>query len=98
MKKPRFINCFISRSMLMLLLLFQSFIVLYAQNATVTGRVVSGDSDSALAGASIKVKGTKTGTVTKEDGSFSIAAPGNGVLQISAVGYVNQEIAINGMT
>lgn len=61
---------------------------------TVVG-TVSGDDGEALAGATVKVKGTNTGTATKVDGKYSIAVSGEGaVLVFSYTGYDSQEIAL----
>jgi TonB-linked SusC/RagA family outer membrane protein len=78
----------------LLLLIFLSFlsVSLFAQK-TVTGRVVSGD--TAIAGASVQVKGTTTGTQTDANGRFSVNAPANGTLVISYIGYASQEVKIN---
>lgn len=59
----------------------------------VTGQV-TGEGDRPLAGVSIRIKGTSTGVVTAEDGSFSIEAPENSILEISYVGYITQEIKV----
>lgn len=42
---------------------------------TVTGKVVSQEDGEPVIGASIKIEGTKTGTVTDVDGNFSLVAP-----------------------
>ena len=63
---------------------------------TITGSVTDSKDSSGIPGVTIAVKGTKVGTQTAPDGSFSIAAPANSkTLLISAVGYVNQEVPIN---
>lgn len=46
-----------------------------------------------IPGASVVLKGTKSGTVTDIDGNFSISVSGNGVLVVSYIGYETQEIA-----
>ena len=52
-----------------------------------------------LAGASVQVKGTTTGTTTNNEGNFSLTAPdANVTLVISSVGYDEQEIALAGRT
>ena len=61
------------------------------------GKVVDG-SGSPVPQASILIKGKKTAVVAAEDGSFSIAAPAQGVLRISAIGYEPKEVAFNGGT
>lgn len=65
-----------------------------AQNRTVTGRVTDA-TGAPLAGASVQVKNTTTGTVTGADGSFSLSLPANArTLVISAVGQTAQEVSI----
>src|SRR5438128_900612 len=68
----------------------------FAQQRTVTGRVASGD--TAVAGATVSVKGTSTGTQTDASGRFTINAPSNGTLVISSIGYATQEVRINNRT
>lgn len=68
----------------------------FAQQRTITGRVASGD--TAVAGATVSVKGTTTGTQTDASGRFSINAPANGTLVISSIGYATQEVKINNRT
>src|SRR5215831_2232889 len=58
----------------------------------VKGRVVNSNNEPA-ARVSVLEKGTTNGTITKEDGSFSLTvAAGNSVLVVSSVGFVSQEI------
>ncbi|PWT74482.1 MAG: hypothetical protein C5B59_11120, partial [Bacteroidetes bacterium] len=68
--------------------------VLFAQNKTITGKVVTNESDSSLEGVTVKVKGSATSTMTGKDGSFSISAPANATLVISSVGFLSQEVAV----
>src|SRR5688572_1798125 len=66
---------------------------LFAQKV-VSGKVTD-DKGTPVPNASVQVKGTTSGTVTKEDGSFTITLPANArVLIISAVNLLPQEIAI----
>ncbi|HEY4965875.1 MAG TPA: SusC/RagA family TonB-linked outer membrane protein, partial [Puia sp.] len=58
-----------------------------------TGRVTT-DSGTAVSGVSVRVKGSKIGTVTTDDGSFTInAAPGS-TLEFSAIGYTSFEAKV----
>ena len=41
----------------------------------VTGTVVSGEDGEPIVGASVKVSGTKTGTITDVDGKFTLNVP-----------------------
>lgn len=62
---------------------------------TVTGTVL-GDSDGApLIGATVRIKGTSTGTVTDVDGNFSIDIEGNdAILLITYTGYKDLEVEV----
>ena len=67
-----------------------------AQN-NVTGTVVD-ETGEPIIGASVMVKGTKTGTVTDVDGKFSLNNVQGKTLVISYIGYDNSEVrAQNGM-
>jgi hypothetical protein len=79
--------------------LFLSFMLMltgltsWAQR-TVTGRVTDANG-APIPNASVVIQNTRTGTVTKEDGSFSISVPANGrTLIISAVGMASQDLVI----
>nr|WP_229214168.1 TonB-dependent receptor [Dyadobacter flavalbus] len=64
----------------------------YAQNV-IKGKVQD-DTGVALPGVSVVVKGTTAGTVTDNDGLYSIAAEKNGTLVFSFIGYLTKEISI----
>ncbi|MBN8837513.1 MAG: TonB-dependent receptor [Sphingobacteriia bacterium] len=73
-------------------LLFLSVQVM-AQDKVITGRVTDTKDGSPLSGASVLVKGTKIGTVTAADGSFSLKIPANTTkLVIMSLGYAQKEI------
>ena len=78
------------------LLLF-SGTTLYAQNATIRGKVTN-DAGDPVVGASVQVKGTTTGTTTDNGGNFSIAAARGSILVISSVNYKEQELAVGANT
>ena len=87
-------NLNLLKKLLALCIMLSSSVVL-AQ--TVTG-TVSG-SDGPLPGASVVVKGTSNGTETDFDGNYTINnVPSEGVLVFSFVGYVTQEIPVNGQS
>lgn len=66
---------------------------LFAQKI-ISGKVTD-DKGVPVANASVVVKGTRIGTVTKSDGTFSIDVPANGkALVISSVDMLPQEMAI----
>jgi TonB-linked SusC/RagA family outer membrane protein len=66
-----------------------------AQNITVTG-VVTDSKDEPVPAATVMVKGTKTGTATANNGTYSIVVPANGTLVFTCIGYADQEIPVNG--
>lgn len=61
-----------------------------------TGKVVD-ESNQPLPGASLVVKGTKTGASTDFDGNFTLETSlSSGILQVSFVGYETTSVAFNG--
>ena len=48
---------------------------LLAQTRTVTGRVVEVGTNAPIASAQVQIKGTTTGTLARDDGTFTIIAP-----------------------
>jgi len=67
---------------------------LFAQNRTITGKVIAAEDGSALPGVSILLKGSSTGTTTDFDGNYSISVPNSGTLVFSYIGFLNKEVAI----
>ncbi|EMR03806.1 Enterobactin outer-membrane receptor [Cesiribacter andamanensis AMV16] len=66
---------------------------------TVSGTVRDQAGGDPLPGAAVRLKGTTQGVVTDLDGNFSIEVPGSqGVLVISFLGYVNEEVSVNATT
>ena len=70
---------------------------LMAQNKTVTGTVTGADG-APIAGATVVVEGTSIGTTTDIAGHYSIAAPSDGKLNVSFIGYEDQTVAIANKT
>lgn len=58
----------------------------------VSGTITSSEDGSPVIGASIKVAGTQTGTITDVDGNFSLAAPANAKLEISYIGMISKTV------
>src|SRR5690606_20868178 len=66
---------------------------------TVTGTVTSSSDGLGLPGTNVLVKGTFTGTVTDIDGRYSLSVPNpTDTLVFSSIGYITQEIPVNGRT
>jgi TonB-linked SusC/RagA family outer membrane protein len=66
----------------------------WAQDRTITGKVMDIEDRFGLPGVSILVKGTSSGTTTDFDGNYSIVVGDGAVLVYSMVGYVEQEITV----
>lgn len=64
------------------------------QDIKITGRI-TGDKGEPLSGVSIAVKGTSKGTISDNNGNYSLTVSPNAVLVISFIGYVSQEIPVN---
>ena len=58
----------------------------------VSGKVTSSEDGQPIVGASIKVVGTNTGTVTDIDGNFSLNAPADAKLEISYIGMISKTV------
>src|SRR5690242_5403211 len=65
---------------------------------TVTGKVTDAQGNPVVA-AGVQVKGTKVGTTTGNDGSFSLSVPSSATtLLISSVSFKTQEVSIAGVS
>ena len=67
----------------------------YAQNRSLSGRVIDRSSGQGLPGATVLVKGTTVGASTNADGSFSLSVPTTAtVLTFSSIGYTSVDKTI----
>ena len=83
--------------MLLYLLLFSALASQsVAQSRQVSGKVTD-EKGNPIPGASIKVRGVRTGTSADANGVFKITVPANGILQISGVGFEMQEVAVGNL-
>lgn len=73
---------------------------LFSQNAArqITGTVISSENNQPLAGVSVTVKGTKTGTTTDASGNYKITAVGSATLVFSYTGFGSAEEAVKDKT
>lgn len=67
-----------------------------AQTMTVTGVVMAQDEADPVIGANVMVKGTSVGTITDFDGQFAVQAKVGDILQVSFMGYKNQDVKVTG--
>src|SRR5690242_1354317 len=85
--------------------LFMSLVLLiicgtsaFAQK-TITGTITDSTTGRPLQSVSVLVRGTKVGTQTAADGTFTLTAPANATtLVITSVGYSNKEVVIGSGT
>lgn len=70
---------------------------LSAQDVSVSGQVIDGETEQSLPGVNIMVKGTSSGTTTDAEGNFSLPVPSlQDTLIFSYIGYREEEVPING--
>lgn len=85
-------------SMLLLLITLTCLpVFLFAQKVVVKGKVFDHITNESLPGVSVVVKEIPgTGTVTDIKGEFSISVPDGSTLQFSFIGYVKEDVKVNG--
>jgi TonB-linked outer membrane protein, SusC/RagA family len=67
-----------------------------AQTRTITGTVTD-EKGNPVSGATVQVKGSKKGTSTSADGTFSMEVPSNAkAIEITSVGMTSQELPLGG--
>jgi TonB-linked SusC/RagA family outer membrane protein len=83
------------RGFLLVFILVLSVFNVMAQTRTLTGTISSSEDGLPIPGVSVSVKGTTIGTVTDNNGVFSINVPQSSkALVFSSVGMVTQEVAV----
>lgn len=87
------------KNVLFLITLMAVSLTTWAQTRKLSGTVLS-ETGGALSGASISIKGGTGGTVTDNDGKFSLNIPATGkvVITINSIGFAAQEIAVGDKT
>ncbi|MBC7923422.1 MAG: SusC/RagA family TonB-linked outer membrane protein [Ferruginibacter sp.] len=64
---------------------------------TISGKVTSQEGE-ALAGVSVVIKGTSTGTATDANGAYTVNADAGATLVFSFIGYTTQEVPVGNRT
>ncbi|HLZ17452.1 MAG TPA: carboxypeptidase-like regulatory domain-containing protein [Cyclobacteriaceae bacterium] len=72
--------------------------VAFAQQLMITGKVTSGEDRNAMPGVNVLVKGTSSGTVTDQEGNYSVTASADAVLVFSFIGFTTYEVAVGNRT
>ena len=87
------------RKFVMILSFLATILTAFAQDRlTVTGRVTDSGTGEPVPFAALQIKGTQEGTNSDMDGLYSISVPADGVLIFSSIGYLMQEMPVNGRT
>ena len=82
-------------TLLVILLLTGLFQVAFAQNRSISGRVLDRSTNQGLPGVTVLVKGTTIGTATNNDGGFVLSVPESATtLTFSFIGYTAIDQAI----
>lgn len=91
------LNTVLSNTSLRYRIINDNLVVLSAGNKEIASIAVRGritdENGQPLQGVSVRLKGSSSGISTDADGSFSMEAPENSVLEISFIGYVSQEVS-----
>ncbi|UFH53520.1 SusC/RagA family TonB-linked outer membrane protein [Spirosoma sp. KNUC1025] len=91
------------KKLLQLLVILHLFVLgawtdVMAQTSTVSGRVIGSDG-APLPGVSVVLKNTQRGTTTNTEGRYTLPnVPADGVLTVSYIGYVTQELTVGNRT
>lgn len=68
----------------------------FVDAAKLVSGTITDETDKPLPGVTIQIKGTITGTISDENGKFSLDVEGGGTLVFSFIGYVTLEVLMNG--
>ena len=97
MRKFRFMTVVITMLTALLCLFSQETTAQNTNKIKVSG-VVLDTSGEPLPGVGVLIKGTKTGSFTDVDGKFTISVAPDAVLEVSSMGYVTENVKVNGKT
>jgi TonB-linked SusC/RagA family outer membrane protein len=96
MEKLKLNQCW--KTLLLLIGISLFSLQLFAQNPTITGKVVD-ESGLPLTGATVKLKGAQGATTTDVNGKFSLSLPADiTAINVSYIGYFPQDIAVKQTT
>ncbi|MES2795957.1 MAG: carboxypeptidase-like regulatory domain-containing protein, partial [Bacteroidota bacterium] len=68
--------------------------VLFGQEKSVTGKVISSEDGTPLPGVSVAIKGTTKGSTTNGEGVYNVTVSPNATLVFSFLGFDKQEIKV----
>ena len=70
----------------------------YAQNRTISGRVVDASGEPVIGAAVTVVGNTRIGAATDMDGAFSLSVPAGSTISVESIGYKAQTFAVGNQT
>ena len=86
------------KKQILLILLFGWIVSANAQNKSISGRVTASDNEP-IPGVSVVAKGTKVGTITNDDGTFTLVVPSeSSTVVFSFIGYKTIETPLGSET
>lgn len=68
------------------------FVGMVMAQMKVSGKVTSSDDGEPVVGASVKVLGTNTGTITNAEGAFTLQVEQGAMLEFSYIGMLSQKL------
>lgn len=71
---------------------------LFAQKISIHGKISNKETGEPLAGVTVAIRSTQTGVTTNNNGLYQIHAEASDVLHISMVGFISQEVVVDGRT
>ena len=81
---------------IVLTLLFMVPLGVMAQNVNVFGKVTDAKNGEEVIGATVKVKGASSGSITDMEGNYKLSVRPGATLEISYVGYKTKEVKVSG--
>ena len=69
-------------------------ISMYAQNRTISGRVVDASGEPVIGAAVMVVGNTRIGAATDMNGAFSLSVPAGSTISVESIGYKTQTFAV----
>src|SRR5688572_18200984 len=82
----------------LMFLFFLMLVVYHVQAQDLVKGKVADETGAGMPGVNIIVKGTTNGTTTDGNGNYALNATSDAVLVFSFIGYLTQEVPVNGRT
>lgn len=74
-----------------------SMVALAQGTVSISGKVLD-EQGEGLIGVGVMVKGTTTGTMTDNDGNFTLSVPSDAIIEVSSIGFTTQTFPLKGKT